>query len=331
MRFSKYRAHLFIFSLILGLIMFGVTYLKYGGFARSISFDGGIRFSILMPSGTGYKELETAVKKVGFDDYQIRLSNMNANQFDLELGPRSREKVDARIKEAEKREETALDRQAVEKRRAAGLPAHSRTITGEIERELLPALNLSQESIVSREAISPSFASDLAGIALWGFNLTIILIGVYLYFRFTLPFAIGAIFSLIHDVLLAVGFIGFMQIEPSTPVLAAVLTLIGYSINDTIVIFDRIRENVQDHQQFSLPATMDLAMTQTLSRTIVTSLLTLLSVLALFFGGATSLKDFATVLTFGIIIGTYSSIFIAAHSVQYYDEFFSWIKERRQA
>ena len=150
---------------------------------------------------------------------------------------------------------------------------------------------------------------------------TIVVIGLYLTFRFDFPFALGASLALLHDVLMTIGFIGVFQLEPNIPLVAAVLTIIGYSINDTIVIFDRIRENVQDRQQATLGATVDLAITQTLSRTIITSILTFLSVLALLIGGVESLREFALVLGFGIVIGTYSSIFIASPMVQIYEQF----------
>ncbi|MBI3394234.1 MAG: hypothetical protein HY042_00185 [Spirochaetia bacterium] len=110
--------------------------------------------------------------------------------------------------------------------------------------------------------------------------------------------------------------------------LAAILTIVGYSNNDTIVIFDRIRANVRDRAQSSLAETMDMAITQTLSRTIVTHLLTTLSVIALLLGGATSLEDFAKILIFGIVTGTYSSIFIASHYVQYYDQLRAYLRSR---
>lgn len=325
MRFSKFRAHFIIFSILLGVFLYGVTFLKHGGFAKSISFNGGIRLTVQMPSGVGTKEIEDSLKKIEITDAQVRLSNVAANQYDLEFGPKVRERIETILKENEKKQEEELKKTG----KTAPHETGSKSVAEELERMLLPVLGVTKDNVISRESISPSFASDLFRISTWGFLLTIALIGIYLYFRFTFPFAVGASLSLIHDVVLTLGFIGTTQIEPSTPVLAAVLTLIGYSINDTIVIFDRIRSNVQDHEQFSLPATMDLAMTQTLSRTVVTSLLTLLSVFALLFGGAVSLRDFSLVLIFGIVIGTYSSIFIAAHYVQYYDEFKTWWRSRK--
>lgn len=126
--------------------------------------------------------------------------------------------------------------------------------------------------------------------------------------------------ALTHDLILAVAFIGFFQIKPSVPIIAALLTLLGYSINDTIVVFDRIRENAAGNLNQTFGQTINSAINQTLGRTFNTSFATLISIIAIIIGGATELFDFAYVLTFGIIIGTYSSIFIAAPLVDIYDQ-----------
>ncbi|MCB1168626.1 MAG: protein translocase subunit SecF, partial [Leptospiraceae bacterium] len=175
--------------------------------------------------------------------------------------------------------------------------------------------------VISKSAISASYGSELYKTAETSMIAAIVLIGLYLTFRFDFPFAVGASAALVHDLVLTIGFIGVMRIEPSVPVVAAVLTVLGYSINDTIVIFDRIRANIDDINQAAQPAIMDDAITQTLSRTILTSVLTLIAVVALIVGGATSLVDFAYIILFGIIVGTYSSIFVASHLVQVYTAF----------
>ncbi len=317
-RFSRFKGIWILLSFLLIAVLFAVTYGKHKGFARSITFNGGIRFSILMPAGSGKAELEKAAEKAGFKEVQVRVVSPRANQYDLELGPDTRDRFQKIVEKLDK-----------EKSKKDGKVEEHHSITGEIEKVILPQLpGLTADGIVSRETIAASYGSNLGSIALGAMVLTIVLIGIYLAFRFDFPFAFGAAVSLVHDVVMTVGFIGAFQIQPSIPVLAAVLTIVGYSINDTIVIFDRIRENIRDRAQHTLPETMDVAMTQTLSRTIVTSLLTLLSVIALLFGGATSLEDFAIVLAFGIVVGTYSSIFIAAHYVQYYDQFRSYFRNR---
>jgi len=306
-----------IVSLVTGLILFGLTFLQHGGFKRSISFNGGILFSIVMPPGTGKADLEKIITSAGFQNPTVKLTNPRTNQYDLELGPDVRDIIDDRIKKEEA---------------ASGIPknvSERKTVSGEIEKLLFANIpGLSDESFISRETIAASYGSDLWKMALTSLFWTLFLIGVYVSFRFDFPFALGASLALLHDVILTIGFIGAFQIEPSVPVIAAVLTIVGYSMNDTIVIFDRIRERLKEHVVANIRDTMDNAITQTLSRTMITSALTMISVVALLLGGAVSLRDFALVLLFGIFVGTYSSIFIASHFVQYYEEIRAFIKKR---
>lgn len=341
MRFSRYRAFFIISSVILGLVLYGITIFKHHGFKKSITFDGGIRISLIMPAGKGKADLEAAAVKGGLENPIVRLTNLQANQYDLELGPDIRDRIEKSLR----KEEEAERQRALEKKKAetakAGTPAapvaksapsqagpgdvqtkaQDNTVGGEIERRLMEAMpGLSSENIVSKETISASYGSNLSKIALWSLFWTLLMIGLYLSFRFDFPYALGAILALAHDLVLTVGFIGTTQIEPSIPVLAAVLTIAGYSINDTIVIFDRIRSEMGGRSLANTKEVMDLAITKTLTRTIITSLLTLISVIALLMGKAESLYDFAWVLVFGIVFGTYSSIFIASHFVQYYQE-----------
>lgn len=159
------------------------------------------------------------------------------------------------------------------------------------------------------------------------FSLTAIALAailVYVWFRFKLGYALSAISALIHDVLIMLGFIGTMQLEVSTATIAAVLTIIGYSLNDTIVIFDRVRENERILQDRDLEKVINTSITQSLSRTLITSLTTLLAVAAIFIFGTGQIKDFALNLMIGIIVGTYSSIFVASPI------YIAWSKARRK-
>ncbi len=340
MRFSQYRGLFMVLSLVLGTALFAYTYLKNGGFAHSITFDGGIRISILMPPGSGKTELDAALRKAGFasEEVQVRLTNLKSNKYDLEFGPAVEARLKRELGAAEgvrEGRDTGKTAPGTKDAKLGGADAKApsaktegarkKTVVDLIEDKVLsqmPAVN--RESVVSREAISASYGGNLAKVAFFSLTWVIVIIGIYLSLRFDFPYALGASLALLHDVILTVGFIGAMRIEPSIPVVAAVLTIIGYSINDTIVIFDRIRENMDERTPAVIRPTMDLSITQTLSRTVITSLLTMIAVLALLFGGAESLYDFALVLTFGIVIGTYSSIFIASHFVQFYQE---WRKQ----
>ena len=142
------------------------------------------------------------------------------------------------------------------------------------------------------------------------FSLGLIL--VYIWFRFRLAYAVSSIVALIHDVLIMGGFIGITQMEVGTATIAAGLTIIGYSLNDTIVIFDRVRENLGLLRETELHTVVNTSITQSLSRTLMTSLTTLLAVLAIFIFSTGSIKDFALALIVGIVVGTYSSVFVAS-------------------
>jgi len=166
--------------------------------------------------------------------------------------------------------------------------------------------------VLQSDYVGPRFSSSLASQSISLTLTALVLILIYIWFRFKLGFAVSAITALFHDVLIMLGFIGTFRMEVSTTTIAAVLTIIGYSLNDTIVVFDRIRENQVLLKGDRSDNIINISITQSLSRTIITSLTTLLAVLALYFFGSGSIKDFALNLIVGIVVGTYSSIFIAS-------------------
>jgi preprotein translocase subunit SecF len=165
------------------------------------------------------------------------------------------------------------------------------------------------------EFVGPQVGDELAEQG--GLAVLYALIGILIYvaLRFEWRFAVGSVVALIHDVVITIGLFSLLQIEFDLPVLAAVLAVIGYSLNDTIVVFDRIRENFRKVRKGSPVEIINGALNQTLSRTIVTSGTTLLVVLALFFLGGEIIHGFALVLLVGIIVGTYSSIYVASSAV----------------
>jgi preprotein translocase subunit SecF len=147
----------------------------------------------------------------------------------------------------------------------------------------------------------------------------LIMIMIYIVFRFQWKFSIGAVMALIHDVLITVGVFSFFQITFDLAVLAAILAVVGYSLNDTIVIFDRIRENFRSMRRAETLDILNTSITQTISRTMITSSTTLMVLLALYIMGGQSLEGFSLALIIGVLIGTYSSIFIASISIFYLD------------
>lgn len=167
-------------------------------------------------------------------------------------------------------------------------------------------------NITSNETFSPSIAAELLNKAWEAILLAMIGILIYISMRFTMGYAVASIVALLHDVIIALGAFSLIQAELSNPVVAAFLTIVGYSLNDTIVVFDRIRENVLSKRKGELDKIMNSSINQTISRTLVTSLTTLFVVVVIYLGANATLRDFAFPLLIGIIVGTYSSIFVAS-------------------
>jgi preprotein translocase subunit SecF len=168
------------------------------------------------------------------------------------------------------------------------------------------------KTIPKIESVGAKAGEQLRVEAAKSLGFTILLLLIYIGWRFEFTFAPGAIIALIHDVIIVAGIFAFMRWEFSMSVLAALLTILGYSINDTIVVYDRIRENLSKHRDRKLEVTINEAINDTLSRTILTSGATMLSMVVLYFFGSEVTKDFSVAMILGIIFGTYSSIFIAS-------------------
>jgi SecD/SecF fusion protein len=166
--------------------------------------------------------------------------------------------------------------------------------------------------VLREEMVGPTIGSELRGQAWWAIIWSLVVLLAYITIRFEFKYSLGAILSLAHDTIIVVGLFSLLGEEISLTVIAAILALIGYSLNDTIVVFDRIREKVRRGIQAGYTQTLDNAINETLSRTTITSLTTLIAVLALFFFGGEVIHGFSLALTIGIIIGTYSSVFVAA-------------------
>jgi len=187
-----------------------------------------------------------------------------------------------------------------------------------VKRSLSGKFN-SDEIIVERvEMVGPKVGRDLREKALLSILYAIIGIVIYISWRFEFQYAIAAIIALMHDVLVTMGAFSILDKEFTLVIVAAFLTIIGYSLNDTIVVFDRIRENLRRKGKLSLSEIINSSINQTLSRTLLTSGTTLLVVLALFFFGGEIIHDFSFALLVGIFVGTYSSIFIASVFLVYW-------------
>ena len=180
---------------------------------------------------------------------------------------------------------------------------------------LAAAFGADRITIQQTDFVGPSFSRLLGEQAVWLITVAFALIFVYILFRFRAAFAVGALLALVHDIAIMLGVLGTLQLEISTATIAAVLTIVGYSLNDTIVIFDRIRENDTLMRDAGTDLVINTSITQSLSRTLITSLTTLVAVLAIYIFSTSSIKTFALSLMIGVVVGTYSSMFVAAPTV----------------
>jgi preprotein translocase subunit SecF len=162
------------------------------------------------------------------------------------------------------------------------------------------------------DSVSGKVSAELAWIAAQALGFAALAVAAYIWFRFEWQFGVGALFALVHDVTLTIGFFALTQLEFDLNIVAALLTLIGYSLNDTIVVYDRIRENLKKYRRMPIPELLDLSVNETLARTIVTSLSMLITLLALLLLGPNVIFGFTAAITLGIFVGTYSSIYMAA-------------------
>ena len=174
-----------------------------------------------------------------------------------------------------------------------------------------------KDFVLSKDKISPKVGSELSAKAIMAIVYALSLILIYISLRFEFIFAIGAIAAIAHDVIITLGIFSILDYEISLSVIAAFLTIVGYSLNDTIVIFDRIRENLKTLKRGSITDTVNKSINESLSRTIVTSLTTLFVVLILYLFGGEVIHSFSFALIIGVLIGTYSSIFVASLIVVY--------------
>ena len=190
--------------------------------------------------------------------------------------------------------------------------------TTEISNIIMSTLKDFNPEIRAIESVGPKVGKELQFQAIYAIGLALIMLMIYIGFRFDQFYAMGSVVAVIHDILITLGIFSLLNLEINLSIVAAFLTIVGYSLNDTIVIFDRFRENSQKDLKISLIDLANLSLNQTLSRTIITSLTTLMVVTILFFVGGEAIKYFAFALIIGVIVGTYSSMFIASPFLLYF-------------
>jgi protein-export membrane protein, secD/secF family len=274
-RKMKYYLSVSIILVVLSIIVFFTKGLNYG-----IDFTGGNLFQLK------YNDKKVTLTEINdnLDKLSEKLPQVNSNSRKVQISEDGT--VILRVPELKEEDKKEVLNSLQE----------------------LGAFNLDKE-----DKVGASIGDDLKKSAIYSLGIGAILIVLYITLRFEFSFAIGGILSLLHDIIIAVGFIALMGYEVDTPFIAAILTILGYSINDTIVIYDRIRENLKrrHNKNWTLEDCMDESVNQTAIRSLNTSITTLFSVIALLIFGGASLKTFIMTLLIGILAGTYSSIFIA--------------------
>lgn len=279
--FIRWRWHAIVLSLVVVLVGVGVTWTR--GLPLGVDFKGG---TILI------LKFEAPVTE---DAVRHALQPLPGEKTVQRYGAAAANEILVRLPQSVEHEEGALLEQDV---KAAT--------------EAVTAANIGKFEVIGTEIVGPVVGAQLQRKGIYATLFSILGITVYIAFRFRFSFAVGAIAATFHDILVTVSFLTFFGYELSLNVVAAILTITGYSVNDTIVIFDRVRENFRFMRRDSLEQVVNTSVNQTLGRTVITAGTTFLAVLSLYLFGGEVLEGFAFTMLVGIVSGTYSTIFIAA-------------------
>ena len=188
--------------------------------------------------------------------------------------------------------------------------SNNNNLIPEIKKKLSESLN-AEVNFRRVENVGPKVSSELLSSSIIAISLALAAMLFYIWVRFEWQFSVGSIIALFHDVVITLGIFSILSLEINLSIIAAVLTIVGYSMNDTVVIFDRVRENLRKYSDIKIYELTNISINETLSRTLITSVTTLLALLSIFFFGGEILKGFSLAMIFGVIFGTYSSIYIA--------------------
>jgi SecD/SecF fusion protein len=282
-RYDFIRVRRWAYAATVAIIVPGMIMLAAKGIPSSIEFTGGTMMQIRTSQAVEMNRLRSALERGGVENAEIQTFGSPRDFV-----------VRARLDATETNEKQVA------------------TIAAAASTALDSELGAGTYEIVRSEGIGPKVGGELQQKALIAILFSFVTTLIYLAFRFEWRFGLAAVIATAHDVIATVAFIRYLDLEVSLVIVAAVLTVLGYSLNDTIVIFDRVRENLKRHTNRSLAAILNLSINETLPRTILTGGTTLATALVLSFFAGEVIKPFALVMTFGIIVGTFSSIFVAS-------------------
>ena len=274
-----------------GLILVGfISMITNNGPKLSIDFKGGTMVAVNFTEPVDINKIRNSMSDISIDGQKFDFSKEEIKHFGDESN--------VAIRLASLKDEPPQ------------FPQKGADIIASVYPELVPEER--NDFILSIEKVGPKVGAELSGDAVLAIFSALALILIYISIRFEFKYAVGAIAALTHDVAITLGIFSILGYEISLAVIAAFLTIVGYSLNDTIVIFDRVRENVKGLKSISFRSVINQSINESLSRTIVTSVTTFLVVLILFLVGGEVIHSFAFAMIVGVIVGTYSSIFVAS-------------------
>jgi len=279
--FTKYYKKFNFISLV--LILTSIFFLLFNGLNYGIDFKGGTLI-----------ELRT-------DDEKIDISQIRQSLLKMDLG-------EVAVKKFGKKNDYLVKIETKNKND----PGYIKSINSRLSKDLGSLINFRRV-----ENVGPKVSDELLKSGLLAICLSLAAMLIYIWIRFEWQFSLAAIIAIIHDVLITLGVFSILSYEVNLSIVAAVLTIVGYSMNDTVVIFDRIRENLRKFANISISEISNTSTNETLSRTLITSVTTLLALLSIYFFGGEILKGFSFAMIIGVIIGTYSSIFVATPILNY--------------
>ncbi|MHA1544026.1 MAG: protein translocase subunit SecF [Alphaproteobacteria bacterium] len=280
-KFLKRRKIAIVFSLVMIVASIGLFAVK--GLNLGIDFAGGIMIHIKNPVAVDIGEVRSGLSGLNLGDISVQ-----------EFGNTAEVLIRIEAQGSEGGDQEAID--AAQEVLNAQMP------------------DISYERI---EDVGGQVSSELVRDGILAVVFAVGAVLIYIWFRFEWHFGVGAVLALVHDVILTIGFFALTGLEFNLSIIAAILTIVGYSLNDTVVVFDRIRENLRKFRKMKLEDLLDLSINNTLSRTLMTSFTTLIALVALFTFGGEVIRGFTAAMIWGVFVGTYSSVFIAAPTLMY--------------
>jgi len=280
-KFSNYYKKLNIFSLILIILSISIILIK--GLNLGVDFMGGTLIEVRVENNT------------------INISEIRQSLLKMKLG-------DVNVKKFGKENDYLVKIETTNLKNSDFI----QSINNKLTSDLGSVINFRRV-----ENVGPKVSSELLKSGLLAISLSLAAMLFYIWIRFEWQFSLAAIAAIVHDVIITVGIFSLLSYEVNLSIVAAVLTIVGYSMNDTVVIFDRIRENLKKYLKITISDISNISTNETLSRTLITSVTTLLALFSIYFFGGSILKGFSFAMIIGVIVGTYSSIFVATPILKY--------------